>query len=140
MAPHTPNRLSARASLPIPPTLDAWSTPQIGRALGPRTRVPLSIAIGLVFVPLYTALGFFVDPYLPGVVKGVFEGVYFFGALLTWVNMAFSVIFGVLFNGYVVLGTYSILVHSWRLTILAWLATAVIAAAVIGYMVAAGIG
>ncbi|PYN17210.1 MAG: hypothetical protein DME05_05620 [Candidatus Rokuibacteriota bacterium] len=91
-------------------------------------------------MPLYTALGFFVDPYLPGVVKGVFEGVYFFGALLTWVNMAFSVIFGVLFNGYVVLGTYSILVHSWRLTILAWLATAVIAAAVIGCMVAAGIG
>ena len=65
-------------------------------------------------MPLYTALGFFVDPYLPGVVKGVF--------------------------GYVVLGTYSILVHSWRLTILAWLATAVIAAAGIGYMVAAGIG
>ena len=113
-------------------------------------------------MPLYTALGFFVDPYLPGVVKAVFEGVHFFGALLTWVNMAFhgplfstssdpyveilasssllGVIFGVLFNGYVVLGTYSILVHSWRLTILAWLATAVIAAAVIGYMVAAGIG
>ena len=51
-----------------------------------------------------------------------------------------GVLFGLLFNGYVVLGTYSILVHSWRLAILAWLATAVIAAPVIGYMVAAGIG
>src|SRR5439155_17181610 len=30
--PIPPNRLGARASLPIPPTLDVWSTPQIWRA------------------------------------------------------------------------------------------------------------
>jgi len=50
----------------------------------------LNIAIGMVFVPLYTALG--------------------------------------------------LLANSWRLTILSWLATAVIAALVIGYMTAAGVG
>ena len=51
-----------------------------------------------------------------------------------------GVIFGLLFNRYVILGAWSILVHSWRLTFLSWLATAVIAGVMIGHMTATGIG
>jgi len=50
-----------------------------------------------------------------------------------------GVFFGLLFNKNVALATHSILVHSLRLPVLSWLATAVIAGAVIGFMWAAGL-
>jgi hypothetical protein len=112
----------------------------------------LSVLIGGVCVPLYTALSFFVVRLLPDPIKGFVEMIHYFGPaffsppsmdpwyLILGSSSFLGALFGLIWQRRFALSAYSIVVHSWRLTVLSWLATAVFAALLIGYMVLMGIG